>query len=115
MHPVFKLVFLFLTIFLFYLISLDIILINNENSNNKNITNGIVNENFFIIDSNNLEKVQSHMYGFSISKKGILTDNYYKQLGHYEVPDPQGVYVMIRKNIYEIELNQDFDGNFGII
>ena len=54
------------------------------------------------------------MYGFSISKAGILTDNYYKKLGFYEKPEPQGVYVMIRKNGNEILINQDFYGSFGL-
>ena len=54
------------------------------------------------------------MYGFSISKAGILTNNYYKQLGYYEKPEPQGVYVMIRKNGNEIIINQDFYGSFGL-
>jgi len=54
------------------------------------------------------------MYGYSISKDGILTDNYYKQLGYYYVPEPQGVYVIIRKIKNQIELYQDFHGNYGI-
>lgn len=77
-------------------------------------TNKLIKENFFIIDSNNLEEIDSHMYGFSISKKGILTNNYYKKLGIYEEPEPLGVYVMIRKMKDEIILNQDFYGSFGI-
>lgn len=76
--------------------------------------NNIIKDNFFIIDSNNLEEIHSHMYGFSVSKKGILTNNYYKKLGCYEEPDPMGVYVMIRKIEDEIIINQDFSGNFGI-
>lgn len=55
------------------------------------------------------------MYGFSVSKKGIITDNYYKDLGYYEDPDPEGTYVMIRKSKYEIKLNQDFNGNCGLL
>ena len=47
------------------------------------------------------------MYGFSISKKGIITNNYYEKIGLYEEPDPQGVYVLIRKIGNEIILNQD--------
>ena len=54
------------------------------------------------------------MYGFQVSKKGILTDNYYKNLGYYEDPEPEGTYVMIRKSKNEIKINQDFNGNFGI-
>ena len=76
--------------------------------------NEIIEKNFFIIDSNNLEKIQSTMYGFSVSTKGILTDNYYKKQGYYEDPDPQGVYVMVRKMEDEIRINQDFYGGFGL-
>ena len=54
------------------------------------------------------------MYGFTISKKGILTDNYYKQQGKYEEPFPQGVYIMIRKINNKLILNQDFYGSYGI-
>ena len=77
-------------------------------------TNKLIKEHFFVFDSNNLEKVDSHMYGFSVSKKGIITDNYYKQIGQYEVPEPMGVYIMIRKIGNELILNQDFYGSFGL-
>ena len=74
----------------------------------------IFEENFFILDSNNLKNVRAHMYGFSVSKNGILTDNYYKQLGEYKEPEPQGVYIMIRKLGNDIIINQDIYGSFGI-
>ena len=74
----------------------------------------LINENFFIIDSNNLENVTSHMYGYSISKKGFLTDNYYKNVGYYEKPDSIGSYVMVRINGNEIIINQDYHGSFGL-
>ena len=76
--------------------------------------NKIIKENFFIIDSNQLDIVESHMYGYSINKNGILTDNYYKNLGYYDEPDPQGTYVMVRKIGNEIKINQDFCGSYGI-
>ena len=76
--------------------------------------NEIIKDNFFTIDSNMLENVESHMYGFSISKKGILTDNYYKEIGKYDVPDPNGVYIMIRKKGNELIFNQDYHGSFGL-
>jgi hypothetical protein len=84
------------------------------NNNEKMNISEIIKENFFIIDSNNLDEISSHMYGFSISKKGILTDNYYKELGLYEDPEPQGIYIMIRKIGNKITINQDFYGSFGI-
>ena len=54
------------------------------------------------------------MYGFCISKEGILTDNYYRQIGYYKEPEPQGLYVMIRKIENQIKINQDFHGNYGL-
>ena len=54
------------------------------------------------------------MYGFSISKHGILTDNYYQKLGRYEEPFPQGVFIMIRKIGNELIINQDFSGSYGL-
>ena len=54
------------------------------------------------------------MYGFSTTKSGIITDNYYKKLGFYEEPEPQGAYVMIRKIGDQIRINQDFCGCFGL-
>ena len=85
-----------------------------KQNQNKGNNNALINENFFVIDSNNLDTIIPHMYGFSISKKGILTDNYYKLLGEYEKPLPQGTYVMIRKIGDEIIIDQDFYGSFGL-
>ena len=50
-----------------------------------------------MFDSNNLDSVESHMYGYTVNKNGILTDNYYKILGYIEEPSPQGAYVMVKK------------------
>ena len=90
-------------------------------NNNKNINskikphiNQLIKNNFFILDSNNLDEIQSIMYGFSVSIKGILTNNYYKEIGYNEEPEPQGIYIMIRKMGEEIRINQDFSGSFGL-
>lgn len=80
----------------------------------KDEENKFIRENFFIIDSDNLEQVNSHMYGYTITKDGILTDNYYRELGEYKKPEPQGVYIMIRKMKNEIIINQDFHGSYGL-
>ena len=37
------------------------------------------------------------MYGFSVSKLGILTDNYFKKKEYTEDPEPQGAYILIKK------------------
>ena len=58
--------------------------------------------------------VRSHMYGFCLSKEGILTDNYYKKIKEYKDPEPNGVYVLIRKTRKIIKINQDFYGSIGL-
>ena len=85
-----------------------------SNKINNKILSGIVDTNFFVLDSFNLNQIKSHMYGFTVTTKGILTDNYYKKLGYYEEPEPQGVFIMIRKMNDEIRINQDFYGSFGL-
>lgn len=83
-----------------------------KNQNTK--INKLVEENFFIIESNNLEEIDSHMYGFSISEKGILTDNYFKNVGYNEEVDPRGTYILIRRKGNIIRIEQDYYGSFGI-
>lgn len=111
----------FLLIFLSYIIFFNYIKTEknieiNQNTKEKNNKqeSKLIEENFFIIDSDNLEQIESHMYGFCVSKKGILTDNYYKEQGHYERPESQGVYIMIIKKGNELRLFQDYYGNFGL-
>ena len=77
-------------------------------------SNKLIDENFFIIDSNNLETINSRMYGYIISKRGIHTDNYYKIKGYYEEPEPFGLYIMIRKIENKILINQDCHGSYGL-
>ena len=84
------------------------------NNNQKGYKNNLIKENFFVIDTNNLKSVKSHMYGFSVSKTGILTDNYFKKKNYTEDLEPQGAYIMIRKNEEEIRISQDYFGSFGL-
>lgn len=76
--------------------------------------NSLIKENFFIIESTNLNEISSNMYGYTISKKGIITNNYYKRLGKYEEPEPLGVYILIRRNGNIIQINQDYYGSYGL-
>ena len=110
--------FIFLTLIFNFFIFFNYIKIENKNKFTygkiEPHINKLIKQNFFIIDSNNLEKIKSIMYGFSVSIKGILTNNYYKKIGYSEDPEPQGVYIMIRKMGEEIRISQDFCGSFGL-
>ena len=78
------------------------------------LKNSLVTENFFVFDSNNLNNVHSHLYGFQVSKEGILTDNYYKKIKNYKDPEPNGVYILIRRAKNVIKISQDFYGSIGL-
>ena len=54
------------------------------------------------------------MYGFCISEKGFLTNNYYKKKEYSEEPELQGIYIFIKKVGNEIIIKQDYYGNFGL-
>ena len=107
-------IYLYGNIYIFYILYNILIETNFTKTNFKKEKNKLIEENFFIIDSNDLENVKTKMFGYSISKVGILTDNYYKQQDDYKDPEPQGVYVMIRNNGKEIIINQDFHGSIGL-
>ena len=100
----------------FSLLLIYLFLKENKNFDNNQIgyKNNLIKENFFVIDSNNLKSIKSHVYGFSVSKTGILTDNYFKKKNYTEDPEPQGAYKMIRKNEEEIRISQDYFGSFGL-
>lgn len=93
-------------------------LINENNKYNmlnlEDKVSNLINENFFVFDSNNLNEIKSHLYGYIVSKDGILTDQFYKKLGEYKDPYPQGAYIMIRKKRNEIIINQDYYGSIGL-
>ena len=109
-HTIKFILIVIITVFIFY----SSFYINKKIKLEKIFKDRIINQNFFVIDSNNLENIIPHMYGFSVSKNGILTDNYYKLRNKYEEPAPQGIFVMIRKIGNKIIINQDFYGSFGL-
>ena len=110
----FIIIFIIIILFFFFVYGFFEKRINNDFNIIAKHKNKLINENFFVFDSNNLGTIKSHLYGFIISKEGIITANYYKKLGFYSEPGPCGAYVMIRKIENEIILNQDFSGCFGL-
>ena len=104
--------YIYIIIFTYFLYSIRFC--DGEQNYEKKENTKLINKNFFFIDSNNLENIVPHMYGYYISIDGIYTDNFYKQIGEYIEPGPQGVYIMIRKIGDELIINQDFYGSIGL-
>ena len=114
----YKILYIILLIGFYYLLIYSIQLYESKNipirKNGNKKKNKLIKENFFIIESNNLDEVSSYFYGYSISKKGIITNNYFTKIGFYEDPDPQGVFVLVKKNKDMIEISQDYYGSYGV-
>lgn len=66
---------------------------------------------FFIIDSNNVESIKSRLYGFSILRNGIIENDDLTEdmelLGF-------GSYIHIKENYDEITIHQDLNGSWGL-
>ncbi len=66
-------------------------------------------EQYFVIDSEHLDEVRSHLYGFVITSDGrILTDD---TKGH---TDRTGFYTSVDVKDGMITIRQDFNGSFGL-
>lgn len=70
-----------------------------------------VNKAFFVIDSDNLEQIQSKLYGYAIIDCTVVED--VAALQTLE-PTGDGAYVYIKRAQNTITLTQDFIGSFGL-
>ncbi|MCR5344073.1 MAG: hypothetical protein K6E70_12015 [Butyrivibrio sp.] len=68
-----------------------------------------IDNNFFVIDSNSLEKVESHLYGFSMVNENIVNDSNYQ--GEKLC---WGAYVNVIRTDSQIIIKQDNVGSQGI-
>lgn len=72
-----------------------------------------VEQEFFLIDSENLDNVKTKFYGYSIQRSGIyeednLTDEAITGL------DGRGAYVYVETSGEKIRIRQDFGGSYGL-
>ncbi|MBQ6219897.1 MAG: hypothetical protein IJJ47_09210 [Methanosphaera sp.] len=67
-------------------------------------------DEFFIIDSYNLNTVKSKLYGYAIIGDRIVTNEEYCD----ETLSGNGVYVCVKKFGDKIQIFQDFNGSYGI-
>ena len=70
-----------------------------------------IDSQFFIIDSNNLDDVQSELFGFSMHDGELIYD---KDLTDNVELNGDGTYIRILKRENFIEISQDCNGSYGI-
>lgn len=64
---------------------------------------------FFIIDSNNLDKVENKLFGFALKNNDIIRDTYIEEENIYN-----GAFINIISSDSEIVISQDFMGSYGL-
>lgn len=72
----------------------------------------IRNKQFFIIDSEHLERVRTRMYGYYLDENGITSEVMYD--GEAAPSSQCGAYVIVRRLENEITVEQDYNGSFGL-
>ena len=70
-----------------------------------------IDSNFFIIDSDNLEKVNSELYGYSIYNNNVI---YNENLTDEMELNGDGSYIRILRNNNKIQISQDYNGSYGL-
>ena len=70
-------------------------------------------DEFFVIDSDNLNNITSRFYGYSIQKTGIFDAG---SLNEEQVAglDGHGCYVYVDVTADNITINQDYNGCYGL-
>ena len=70
-----------------------------------------INDEFFIIDSDNLDFAENRLYGFSLADGEIVQND---DLNNYDGLEDNGAYVLIQRDNDEIRISQDYIGSYGI-
>lgn len=68
-------------------------------------------DNFFIIDSFNLEQIQTKLYGFCIQGEDIIKNS---DVLNEDVTGTDGAFIYIKRSNETITIKQDFTGAYGL-
>ena len=72
---------------------------------------GDLENEFFIIDSSNLDTIEQRLYGFSLTDNEVIDNQSMKDNISL---DAEGAYVYVEVNKDEIKISQDFNGSYGL-
>lgn len=76
----------------------------------------IINENFFLIDSDNWQEVSTKFYGYGIDKNGGIVTRDYRRDSYDNITDdvPNGAWLFVERTDDEIIIRQDEAGSWGL-
>ncbi len=72
-----------------------------------------IKDRFFVIDSNNLNEVETSFYGYMVSTDGIFDKDNWQNLS-VDMLSGLGAYLYIDRNEDTIDIYQDFSGSWGL-
>ena len=85
--------------------------VNIENNLNNSEFFELTHDEYFIIDSDNLDSINSKLYGFAVYNGSIISDfNIQNEMNLNGI----GTYVWVKKTLNSIEIHQDFNGSYGL-
>ena len=73
------------------------------------MSNEIINNEFFIIDSNNIESIKQKLYGYILQDEKVILEK-----ANINNINPNGTYIYVKVDDTEIKLLQDFNGSYGL-
>lgn len=68
-------------------------------------------DEFFIIDSNNLDSIEKRLYGYAVQNNNFIMD---KDVNEKSIISDMGSYIFIKPINQNIEITQDFNGCYGL-
>lgn len=85
----------------------------NDNISADNKDGSYFLDEFFVIDSFNLDTIKSRLYGYCISDVGVVEDDNLDIVKDFQ-PDGTGAYVFVKQEGNSIHIEQDFNGCYGL-
>ena len=71
----------------------------------------IIGDEFFVIDSNNFDSIETKLYGFIMDNGKIIRNENIEDLKDITY---EGVYVYVHKHKSGISIFQDYNGSYGL-
>ena len=73
----------------------------------------VPHKEFFVIDTNNLDSVQTKLYGYIIQNNGIIEEGNIEHLDNKDISGC-GAYIYINRGKDSVTIHQDFNGSYGL-
>ena len=74
----------------------------------------VMDDEFFILDSNNIQNAKNRIYGYLICSRGIITQDNLELFDIEKDVSEDGAFILVRSDGKEVVITQDYFGSWGI-